>query len=400
MDCGSCMIGGKVLGQGGYGCVIKPAIMCKTDMDPKNKVSKIMRMDKLDEEEKEELIVEYEISKKFKKIDKNNKYFLGGIDKCTFKNSKISKKDLKGCNFPHKKEIDIMNIVMTIGEDFNKIAKKLDTEDLLKCLAHLLIGARKSIIDLNVALLDIKYENLLFVRDDKNKNLINPVFIDFSPLLVPQSKTDFLFFIKAVGMQYYPFWPLEVLLYVFSSDPRRIKKLPKLPKESDSEKIKKKYDKIEMDNIVLQNDIEDFNEPLKQINNYDVTKQNYKKFVNEYKRALKKDYKKLMGKSMVYQLGNCFPHLKNKDEKFNNIIKKMTEQDYKKRLDIDGTLKEIVKEIGKINNKKLLIDYKKYSKLNRMKKLFKSFFVKQKFSPLILKKKNRRRRRRKNKIHP
>jgi len=380
--------GGKVLGKGGYGCVIQPAIMCKSTKS-ENKVSKIIRMDELNVIERKELNEEMKISKKFQKIDRHNDYFLGGIENCKIKSSKINKKDLKNCNFPIKKEIEIMNIVMTKGEPFPKIAKKLNTEDLLKTMKYLLIGAKKSLINLNITLLDIKIENLLFIKNSKYPNLINPVFIDFSPELVPQSKSNFIDFLDGMGISYYFVWPREIMLAAYKNDLRKMKKLPKEPKEGDSDKVWEKYEKIELHNIRLQNDIEDFKENIKKNNNYDMSKNNYKKDVRDYEKALNKDYKNLMGKAMVYQIGNCYKdlELKNPSADFINIMNKMIEQDYKKRLNIDEAIKEIEKKIGKKNNKDLLIDYKKYSKLNKMKKLFSKFFMKKKLKKISKKKK-------------
>jgi hypothetical protein len=381
------MKGGKVLGQGGYGCVIQPAIMCKNNDDPKNKVSKIIRMDELSQEERDELDEEFHLSQKFKKIDKKHEYFLGGIDKCTFKSSKVPTKDLKNCKFPTNKEIDIMNIIMTIGEDFGKIAKKLKTPDLLKAISHLLIGARKSLIDLDIVLLDIKSDNILFVKDKKNKELIHPVFIDFSPGLIIQSKDDFYEFLASFGIAYYFVWPLEILLSMYVKDGRKKRKLPKIPKESDSDKVKDKYDEIEMENVMLENDQEDFRENLNKYHNYDMDKQSYRKHVKSFYKDLRKDYKNTMSKVLVYQIAKSFESLN--DSKLNDIVKDMIHPDYKKRLNIDDALKVIKAEIGSITNNKLLIEYKKVTKLKKLKKLFSKFFIKKKFKNKF-KKKNKK----------
>jgi len=368
------MKGGKVLGKGGYGCVIQPAIMCKKEDDPTNKVSKIIRMDRLSKENQKELNEEFYLSQKFKKIDIDNKYFLGGIDKCTLKSSKIPIADLKGCKFPVHKEIDIMNIVMTIGEDFNKIASKLNTVELFKTLAHLLIGAKKS-LDLNIVLLDIKYENLLFVKDQKNKKLIHPVFIDFSPSLIMQSEDQFADFLK-MGTSYYFVWPIEILLATYLADTKKHIKLPPIPKIMDSKKVIEKYEAIKMHNAILKKTESDFYYNLLRYENYDMKKRDYKKLVIQFYKSLEKDYKNTMSKILVYQISKAFVHLKNKN--FNKIIKNMTEQDFNKRLNIDESLRVIEKEIGLITDKKMLINYKKVTKLKNIADLFSNYFIKKK----------------------
>ena len=66
----------RVVGQGSYGCVIKPSIECnkKTSIDYKNKVSKILS--------KEDAIKEMQEYNKVSAADKKNKFYLGKPDKC------------------------------------------------------------------------------------------------------------------------------------------------------------------------------------------------------------------------------------------------------------------------------------------------------------------------------
>jgi hypothetical protein len=56
----------------------------------------------------------------------------------------------------------------------------------------------------------------------------------------------------------------------------------------------------------------------------------------------------------------------------------MTEQDFNKRLNIDESLRVIEKEIGLITDKKMLINYKKVTKLKNIADLFSNYFIKKK----------------------
>ena len=79
--------GGRFLGEGSYGCVIKPALTCSTtktrihSIDKLNKVSKIIKSTGSFEENNE-----LYLSKILNKLDPQQKYFLSIIDYCPIKN--------------------------------------------------------------------------------------------------------------------------------------------------------------------------------------------------------------------------------------------------------------------------------------------------------------------------
>ena len=133
--------GGKVLGQGGYGCVIDPPIMCSSKLNKLNKVSKLINLTNASQEKHDEAINEYESGKIFTKVDPNNMYFLPGIDLCqiTDKDKNITsgnKKDIEKCGFKDKKKTFLLNILMKKGDDFPKITKELNETNFLKSLAY------------------------------------------------------------------------------------------------------------------------------------------------------------------------------------------------------------------------------------------------------------------------
>jgi serine/threonine protein kinase len=88
-------IGGKILGEGGFGCVISPPLKCDKNFykSPysidKNYISKIVKYDKNDDDVFDEL----DIGNKLIKIDPNQKYFLPIINGCLLIRQK--NKDLK-----------------------------------------------------------------------------------------------------------------------------------------------------------------------------------------------------------------------------------------------------------------------------------------------------------------
>jgi hypothetical protein len=208
--------GGKVLGQGSYGCVISPPILCSSKINKLNKVSKLINLTNASKAEYDEAINEYKSGEIFKKVDPNNMYFLPGIDLCeiTDKDKNITKqnqKDIEKCGFKDNKQTFLLNILMKKGDDFPKITKELNETNFLKSLAYVLNGANKSIYDLNICLLDIKGDNILYSKDDDSEE-IYPVFIDFSDNFVIKSGDEFINFIRDFSPQlpYYPTWGLEI----------------------------------------------------------------------------------------------------------------------------------------------------------------------------------------------
>jgi len=347
--------GGKVLGRGGYGCAVAPAKMCNSKMNPENKVSKYIDMSRMDDEEKEELIEEFKISLKFKKVDPKNKYFLGGIDKCNISSKDVKKSDLKGCKFSTKKEIPLMNIIMKKGKDFEKVAPKLSEEDLIKSIAHLLNGAKKAVYELGLVLLDVKYLNILYVNSEE-KDKIHPVFIDFGPALIPQSKREFNFSLKAFD-SFYPVWPLEMLLTMYMNAQKKpVESMINWKEHFDSKK--------EMMDVLKANkkmDLEEFAQDIKEYNRFDIKKRKPEMeiLVRQFKSDIKSKYKMIMDKIMVYEIANSFRHLAEKKPKLEKLLINMLSVDYKIRPTIAQTLKQIEKIIGSVKEKDLLISHKK-----------------------------------------
>ena len=344
--------GGKVLGRGSFGCVIDPPVMC-SKVDSKDKVSKLVKLDGLKQNEIEELEKEFKISKMFMKKDPNNKYFLGGIEQCKITSKKINNKDKKDCGINTKKEVPLMSIIMKKAEDFDKVAPKLSHKDLLKSIAHLLNGAKIAIYDLKVLLLDIKHFNILYVKDTKatekfNKkrtSFIHPVFIDFSPDFIAKSKRDFKTFLRSMG-DYYSVWPLEILLTIYMN----------LKKEQKATKNKKNL-------IQINQLLKIFENKLQLINGFTIqgNREKVKIIVEDFKDEINHNFKEISDKIMVYQIANSFIHLAANRPKLLKIIQPMLSLDFDKRLTIKQSLARIKKVIGSVKEKDLLITYTKKS---------------------------------------
>ena len=357
--------GGKVLGKGSFGCAISPAIMCSSKMKPTDKISKIINLNGLNTKEVNELDEEYKLSQQFKKIDPNSKYFLGGVDKCRIPSMKIDRSDLKSCNITIKKVVPLLNIIMKKGKDFHKVANKLSDKDLLKSIAHLLNGAKKSVYGLGIVLLDVKHLNLLYVNSETEKNKIHPVFIDFSPEFVPQSKKEFREFFATMGPRFYQPWPLEMIMTLYTIE-------TKLPlgsryKVNDFDNKSEMLEYAKKERKYMLNVVK---EDIKSELGIDIIKNKKEmyKLYSDLKHDISKNYEEVMDKIMVYSIARSFAHLGRKRPEFLKIITPMLYPEPKYRLTISESLKMISKEIGSVKEKDLLISHKKLTVLQRIRK--------------------------------
>jgi len=76
-------------------------------------------------------------------------------------------------------------------------------------LAYFLLGVKACVDDLNILLLDIKADNLLYSEDKDGKF---PVFIDFSNDFVIQDQAGLMTFLTSFN-QYYDTWTLEMMVF-------------------------------------------------------------------------------------------------------------------------------------------------------------------------------------------
>ena len=229
--------GGKFLGQGSFGCVVSPAIICNKNnhkynsktkknlnMQSNEYVSKIIISP--DEDDKDEII----ISNKLKNLDPKQNYFITFEDVCRIKelpsnrsntvkvkyhNNSLEKYvidnkrkyDKESCKIDLK--LNPINIIMPYGGyNLTNILdkKRMDPKLILtrkmlfkyfkECFKHLLIGIKK-MHDSRIVNRDIKIDNIMINyimnKTDTNKTKINESknikirFIDFglSSILIP-----------------------------------------------------------------------------------------------------------------------------------------------------------------------------------------------------------------------
>jgi thiamine kinase-like enzyme len=164
------MIGGRILGQGTYGCVFQPSLECRGNKKDKdeNMVGKITSKN----DAKNELM----IAKILKKIpDSSNYTIIAEVNKCTPRaRSRQSEPDIKRCEF--SKDVKLENTIQILmpwgGQPLSRVNLHPRRFNLYKFTEDLLsIGTFLVLNDL--CHFDIWGQNLLFDKENK------PRLIDF-----------------------------------------------------------------------------------------------------------------------------------------------------------------------------------------------------------------------------
>jgi serine/threonine protein kinase len=194
------LIGGKKLGEGGYGCVVKPAIPCSKTKLGANEISKIIHV-----RNKDDYNEELAINMKLYKADPNQKYLLVIKQEClldinsalsryptdfveaTFydkkgkeytiinsKNKKLSKEDIKDNYCKIDRTRAPRNIIMDYGgEDLVDIYSRVYSHNYNLCKKYALyifkciLKGIKIMHQNKIAHRDIKPENLIFLAVKK-----------------------------------------------------------------------------------------------------------------------------------------------------------------------------------------------------------------------------------------
>jgi hypothetical protein len=101
----------EVIGQGTYGCVHKPSLLCKNkpNFSYKNKVSKVLS--------KKDAKTELKEYNKVKKADKNNEYYLGIPTRCDVDFTKQTIEGLEKCKIGMNVIYNLNNYNLLIMED-------------------------------------------------------------------------------------------------------------------------------------------------------------------------------------------------------------------------------------------------------------------------------------------
>jgi len=167
--------GGKIIGEGGFGCIIKPSFTCKgKEMKTDKFVTKIQVKNSTAERE-------LNIGKIVKQIPSYEQRFAPIISSCKY-NSKIVKmvSRREECNIvsrkPNKKFI-LSKLQLIKGEELKKYLLHNVNNDMIYTLIHSYISLLYSIFLLNkqgVIHYDIKGENVMYNTEKKV-----PIIIDF-----------------------------------------------------------------------------------------------------------------------------------------------------------------------------------------------------------------------------
>jgi serine/threonine protein kinase len=170
----------KVIGEGTYGCVVKPSLKCDSDQDYTNKVSKIMvEEDALSELKENNNISNIKDLKKYAIVNpeickpKIDKTFINTAKTC--KNERIT---IRLNNSNYQKTLSML-LLEDGGEDLSLIIKKIDSlsEDDIKNFFYSFINlfeGLKFFREKKIIHRDIKLQNIVYNKTSKLSK-----FIDF-----------------------------------------------------------------------------------------------------------------------------------------------------------------------------------------------------------------------------
>ena len=341
--------GGTVLGIGRDGCVLDPAILCSTKSNPsdyKNQVSKLIDISNADPYKIEDFVEEFVSGEIFHNFDPSGENFLPGLEMCYKKYHQLNneqKNDIVKCKYNQQPyQSTYINILLKKGLSFQKTTQSLNQKDFLRSLGYLLLGAKICIHDLNILLLDVKADNLLYSEDKDGKF---PVFIDFSNDFVITNQSRLIQFMYGFS-SYYHTWTTEMLIFFYKiqQGKKNNKKMKKLAKDLNDERgidLKNPKNKAYMKDItkdILRDVLLSGSQSVKQ------------------KKALREFYEK----QMCFAIGRIYtdeydqkirkqPSFKNKE--IEHILDNLVTDSYYSRFMIDDALHFIQKEV-KLNSRK------------------------------------------------
>mgnify|MGYP001449384507 FL=1 len=226
------MIGGKLLAEGGYGCVFTPGINCDGSvMKSKKYVSKIQRYDS-------SAVNEIKIGKMIQQLNGFEDHFAPVLKHCEIDIASIEDKEIGKCGILKKKKAKdfvVMKLQYIEGEDFMDylVSQKNSVQlvsNIILSFNHLLksltMMASKDIVHY-----DVKGTNILF-----NINKEIPLLIDFGLSIVITSinKESLKKMFYVYAPEYY-IWSLEIhyMCYLVNKNDE--------PSSAELKEIAKKY---------------------------------------------------------------------------------------------------------------------------------------------------------------
>ncbi len=392
--------GGKLLGEGGFGCVISPPLRCKKTFHKfpysidTNYISKIVEYDESDESIWDEL----NFGKKLIKIDPSQKYFSPILDGCflhkqkskdllySLTNSKssnnnsytFSTKKKDKCNIymdTHYLNLISKNAGITIEDSFESkdlYLKKYIKKNYIHIMQHY-CKALKILKENNILHCDIKTMNVM-INYNKDRDTAGLTLIDFGLSGYVNNKgsgtdNDILGFC-ANGTQIYK--PIETtilyeVLYLMKKNPKTYMNKIALKKIMETFKDNKKYYSKVLDfnryGIKNKKSYSSVLSSLSSSSLYGETEdilKVYHDIMDKYNnKTLIKTFlnDKAIFKWDVFSLGILFAELFTifniKDAKAETLINNMVHPFYWMRYDIDQCLKDPLFESSKKTHKKI-----------------------------------------------
>ena len=353
------MKGGKLLSEGGFGCVFNPSIACDGKSDSEKFVSKIQRYDN---SAKNELA----IGKILTGIVEYKSHFAPIISHCGIDIGQIKDKDKNKCMLFKKRKTQnyvMMKLDYIEGMEFLQyMIKNANSVQIINNIINsfnILLRSISLLVNKKIVHYDLKGSNILY---STRKNI--PLIIDFGLSInmndIDNRNLKEIFYTYAP--QYYV-WPLEVhylgLLFNVEKEPSELQ-LKNLAKEyvinnkginkNFSPNFLKKYEKSCLEQLKIYSQMK-FEERIKYIMKFWNTWDNYALSIT-YLRFLKylaiqgfyeNSFIKFMGQLL---LQNIHPNpnkrltLINTTHTFNGFL-------YKEQIDVNATFEELTDEFIK-----------------------------------------------------
>ena len=359
------MKGGKLLSEGGFGCVFNPSMKCDGTSDSEKHVSKIQRYDN---SAKNEITIGNILSS----IPEYRNHFAPVISHCNIDVGQIKDKDKNKCMLFKRKKTNkyvLMKLDYIEGMEFLQyMVKNANSVQIINNIINSFNHILRSIsllVNKKIIHYDLKGSNILYSTQKKM-----PLIIDFGLSInmnnIDNMSLNEVFYTYAP--QYYV-WPLEVhylgLLFNVEKEPTEeaLKNLAKVYVENNkglnknfSPNFLKKFEKTCLKQLKLYSQMA-FDERIKYLMNFWHTWDNYALSIT-YLRFLRylalngfyeNSFIKFMGKLL---LQNIHPDpmkrlsLIDTTHTFNGFL-------YKEQIDVDSTFEELtdefIKNKGNIN---------------------------------------------------